>query len=65
MNDPKALHLTTYYKTLEDYAVYNDKAWAKEGKSIRKHLVGAAEGQLILQSIHLLMGKLGIRKQQV
>ncbi|MBS8048931.1 hypothetical protein, partial [Streptococcus suis] len=26
VNDPKALHLTTYYKTLEDYAVYNDKA---------------------------------------
>ncbi|HFR3405800.1 TPA: family 16 glycosylhydrolase [Streptococcus suis] len=46
VNDPKALHLTTYYKTLEDYAVYNDKAWAKEGKSIRKHLVGAAEGAI-------------------
>lgn len=38
---PNALHLTTYYKTLEDYAVYNPAAWAKEGKSVRKHLVGA------------------------
>ena len=39
---PKSLHLTTYYKTLEDYAVYNEKAWAKEGKSVRKHLVDVA-----------------------
>lgn len=41
IHNPSAVHLTTYYKTLEDYKVYNGAAWADEGKSIRKHLVGA------------------------
>lgn len=46
VKDPQSLHLTAYYKTLEDYAVYNNKAWAKEGKSVRKHLVGVNDGAI-------------------
>ncbi|HFI0038925.1 TPA: family 16 glycosylhydrolase [Streptococcus suis] len=44
IDNPKSLHLTTYYKTLEDYSVYNSVAGANEGKSVRKHLVNAEEG---------------------
>lgn len=41
IDQPSAVHLTTYYKTLEDAKTYNRSAWADEGKSIRKHLEGA------------------------
>ncbi len=44
--NPEALHLTTYYKTLEDYSVYNKEAGANEGKSVRKHLINAKDGEI-------------------
>lgn len=40
INQPSAVHLTSYYKTLEDAKSYNSSAWADEGKSIRKYLKG-------------------------
>lgn len=40
IDHPSAVHLTTYYKTLSDYKVYNAAAWANEGQSIRAHLLG-------------------------
>ncbi len=40
------MHLTTYYKTLEDYSVYNKEAGANEGKSVRKHLINAKDGEI-------------------
>lgn len=40
IDNPSAVHLTTYYKTVPDYKKYSKEAGAYQGQSIRKQLVG-------------------------
>ncbi|WMB27981.1 glycoside hydrolase family 16 protein [Streptococcus didelphis] len=42
IDQPQSIHLTTYYKTLEDAKSYSNAAAAYKGQSIRAHLVGQA-----------------------